>query len=270
MTSQSVSALVFGVVISLAVPSLGQAQATPAAAGPPVTTTPQTDAPPAVPSEKPAVLPPQKMGDIFMARKMYREAIDSYKEALDSVPVLWNKIGIAYHQLGQLDVAVRHYQEALKLKKDYAEAINNLGTIRYARKDYKGAEKDYRKALKLVPKSASIWSNLGTALFARKKYNEAMEAYNTALKLDADVFEHRSMGGSLMQERTVEERAMFHFYLAKLYAGAGQTERALQYMRMALEEGFSDRKKFIEEPEFSTLQDLPEFKELLAYQPRVL
>ncbi len=66
------------------------------------------------------------------------------------------------------------------------------------------------------------------------------------------------------------ERAKFHYYLAKTYAKAGANDRALQYIRKALEEGFKERKKFVEDPEFAALQQLPEFKELLASNPRVL
>ncbi len=76
--------------------------------------------------------------------------------------------------------------------------------------------------------------------------------------------------GAELGERSVEERAKFHYYLAKLYAKSGMAERALQYIRKSLEEGFKERKKFVEEPEFAALQELPEFKELLALQPRVL
>src|SRR5579875_553349 len=36
-------------------------------------------------------------GDIFMARKMYREAVDAYKESAPPSAVIMNKIGIAYH-----------------------------------------------------------------------------------------------------------------------------------------------------------------------------
>ena len=126
------------------------------------------------------------------------------------------------------------------------------------------------KALKLAPRSASIHSNLGTAWFARKNYQRASEAYQKALELDPEVFEHRSTNGVLLQERSVAERAKFHFYLSKTYAKAGHAERALIYMRKALEEGFKDRQKFVEEPEFASLQKLPEFQQLLELQPRVL
>ena len=48
-------------------------------------------------------------GDIYMARKMYREAIDSYKQGKPNDPILVNKTGIAYHQMLDLDTARKYY-----------------------------------------------------------------------------------------------------------------------------------------------------------------
>jgi tetratricopeptide (TPR) repeat protein len=209
-------------------------------------------------------------GDIFMARKMYREAIDVFREDKSKNAVIANKIGIAYHQMQQLDNARKYYEQAVRLKPDYAEAINNLGTVYYARKSFGRSTRYYQRALKYSPNSASIYSNLGTAYFARKKYKEAMETYQTALKLDPNVFENHGSYGVLLEERSVEERAKFHFHLAKLYAQTGRNELAFQYLRKALEEGFKDKKKMEEDPDFKAIRDLPEFKELLALEPRVL
>jgi tetratricopeptide (TPR) repeat protein len=238
------------------------------------TTQPVLDSQPAAkPSVSEPVAPPlssEARGDVYMARKMYREAIEAYEQAPQDSAVVWNKLGIAYHQMMQLDAAMKRYRRAIKMDAKYAEAINNLGTIYYAEKRYSKATGTYKHALKLAPASASIYSNLGTAYFGEKKYKEAWEAYNTAIQLDPEVFEHRNTYGVLLQERTVEERARFHYYLAKLYAKQGQKDRALQYMRKALEEGFADRKKFLQDPEFAAMRDLPEFKELLALEPRVL
>jgi hypothetical protein len=58
--------------------------------------------------------------------------------------------------------------------------------------------------------------------------------------------------------------------MATLYATEGRNELALQYLRKALEEGFKERKKLNEEPAFAALRELPEFKELLTLEPRVL
>ena len=221
-----------------------------------------------VPAARPP-LTPEMRGDIFMARKMYREAVDTYKTLPDGA-VIANKIGIAYHQMLEVDLARKHYERALKHDPSYAEAVNNLGTVYYAKKNYRKAINQYKKAIKLNPNSASIFSNLGTAYFARKKYQDASESYAKALELDKDVFEHRGGGGVLLQERSVLERAKFHYYLARTYAKAGHVDRALIYMRKALEEGFMEKKKFQEDPEFAALQEMPEFKQLLALEPRVL
>jgi tetratricopeptide (TPR) repeat protein len=212
-------------------------------------------------------------GDIFMARKMYREAIETFREGPPKDPVLFNKMGIAYHQMMQLDNARKSYEQALKYKPDYVEAMNNIGTVYYAKKSYRRAIGWYHKALKVAPmeaKSASIHMNLGTALFARKKYEDATVSYQTALKLDPEVFERHGNFGVLLEERSVEEKAKYHFYLAKLYAKDGRSELAMQYLRKCLEEGFKERKKLETDTDFAGLRDLPEFKLLLTSEPRVL
>jgi tetratricopeptide (TPR) repeat protein len=233
----------------------------------PVSRAPQTAAP-----DKP-VITPELRGDIFMAKKQYREAIEAFHQGSPNDPVLYNKSGIAYHQLLQLDNALKSYQQAVRLKKDYVEAINNIGTIYYARKSYRRSISYYKRAIQIAPqqpRAASIYSNLGTAYFARKQYKEATDAFQTALSLDPDVFEHRSNIGILLEERNVEERAKYHYYVAKMYAKNGRTELALQYLRKAFEEGFKDKKQIEKDPEFASMRDLKEFKDLMALEPRVL
>jgi tetratricopeptide (TPR) repeat protein len=217
-----------------------------------------------------SVLTAEMRGDIAMARKDYRLAIDLYKSISPATHITLNKIGIAYHQITDLETAKRYYERSIKMNRGYSEAVNNLGTVYYAQKSYRRAVSQYNRALRLAPNSASVHSNLGTAWFARKNYQKATECYEKALSLDPEVFEHRGTSGVLLQERSVGERAKFHFYMSKTYAKAGMNDRALLYMRKALEEGFKDRNRFVEEPEFAALQQLEEFQELLKLQPRVL
>jgi tetratricopeptide (TPR) repeat protein len=223
-----------------------------------------------LPKKAAVVLTPEMRGDIFMAEKRFREAAEMYQENSKGSAVMLNKTGIAYHQMLQLNVAEKYYHMALRVDPSYSEAVNNLGTIYYAKKSYRRAVGQYRKALRMNPESASVWSNLGTGYFARKDYERAAQAWQTALKLNPEVFESRSTQGVLLQERSVEERGKFHYYLAQTYAKAGMSERALQYIRKALEEGFKERKKIEEDPAFAMMKELPEFKELMASEPRVL
>jgi tetratricopeptide (TPR) repeat protein len=232
----------------------------------------RTPVPAPVQADKPEVTP-ELRGDILMARKQYREAIEAFHEGSPKDPVLLNKTGIAYHQMLQLDSALKSYQKAVSLKKDYMEAVNNIGTVYYARKSYARAIVYYQRALKLVPQSprvAAIYNNLGTALFARKRYKEAQDALEIALRLDPNVFESSSHYGILLEERSVPERAKFHYYMAKTYAKDGRNDLAILYLTKALEEGFKDKKQMQKDPEFATLRDTKEFKDLLALEPRVL
>jgi len=219
---------------------------------------------------KPLSLTPEQRGDVFMARKMFREAIDAYSEGPANSPMRWNKVGIAYHQLGDLNAAKKNYEHAIKVDHKFADAINNVGTIYYAHKNYGAAISRYRKAIRIDPDIASFWSNLGTAYYSRGKFKEMEQAYTRALELDPQVFEHRGTLGAEMQDRTVADRARYHFEMARMYAHAGKNELAIQYLRKSLEEGFKNKDKLRDAPEFAAIRDTDEFKELLALQPKVL
>jgi tetratricopeptide (TPR) repeat protein len=222
------------------------------------------------PATSVARLSPEQRGDIYMARKMYREAIDAYTSAKPMTAILWDKVGISYHQLSDLNDAKKSYDRAIRMDKKYADAINNVGTVYYAQKKYRSAISAYMKALRLQPNAASTWSNLGTAYYARKKFDLMTRAYARALELDPAIFENKGGVGTEMQDRTVEDRARFDYEMAKMYALAGRNELALQHLRRALEEGFKDKEKIPQAKEFTTLRETQEFKDLMAAEPRVL
>lgn len=230
----------------------------------------RTGQPSAVQPKPANLITPELRGDIFMAKKMYREAVEAYKEGPPDSAILLNKTGIAYHQMLQFDVAEKYYRLSIRANPHYPEAINNLGTIYFSRKSYRRAVNEYKKALRITPASASIWSNLGSGYFERKDYLHAAESWQKALAIDPEVFENRSTQGVLIQQQTVAERAKYHMALARTYAIAGMADHALTYIRKALEEGFKEKKKLLDDPAFAHLKELPEFKQLLAMEPRVL
>jgi tetratricopeptide (TPR) repeat protein len=221
-------------------------------------------------AERTPPLSAEMRGDIFMARKMYSEAIEAFSEGSTKDAVLRNKAGIAYHQLQNLDKALKCYEQAVKLNPKYHEALNNIGTIYYSKKNYRRAISYYRRALAIEPNQASVHSNLGMAYFSRNQLEPAVEEFRTALRIDPEVFEHHSSYGVLLQERSVSDRAKYHYWMATLYVQGGRNDLAIQYLRKAIEEGYKERKKLGEDPAFASIRELPEFKQLLALEPRVL
>jgi tetratricopeptide (TPR) repeat protein len=184
----------------------------------------------------------EQMGDLYMIRKEYREAAGIFKKLSDQEPrnpVYLNKLGIALHQQEALALALKYYQKAVKVDPRYADAENNVGTIWYQRKKYEKAEKAYQKAISIKSDMPVLYSNLGYAYFGDKKYEDAIYAFRHALTLDPMLFEHNgSRSGSILQDRSVEDRGRFYYMLAKSYAQAGDLDRCIHYLRKAKDEGY--------------------------------
>lgn len=210
---------------------------------------------------------PEDLGDELMAQHRYQAAIETYQKNLNRSAEVWNKMGIAYQLMFNQEAAMHCYQASLRLDPKNARVMNNLGTIYDVQKQYGIAERMYRKALKDDPKSALIYKNLGTNLLAQHKYKRGWGVYQTALKLDPNVFRN-SNSPRVQNPASVEDRGAMNFYMAKGCVRAGMSDCAIDYLRMALNEGFTNPKKIAADSEFAGLKGLPAFEQLLASQRR--
>jgi tetratricopeptide (TPR) repeat protein len=213
----------------------------------------------------------EQLADLYMVRKDYREAAVIYKRLADQDPrnpVYLNKLGIALHQQSALALALKYYQRASKVDPSYADAQNNIGTIWYQRKRYGKAIKAYQKAIAIRGDMAVLYSNLAYAYFGDKKYEQAITSFRQALAMDPGLFEHNSSrSGSLLQDRSVDDRGRFYYLLAKSYAEAGNLERCLIYLRKAKEEGYKELAAAKSDPAFAAILTDPAIQEVLAPKP---
>ena len=208
---------------------------------------------------------PEQIGDSLMAHQRYQAAIEQYKKAPRNSAEVWNKMGVSYQLLLNLDDADRCYAQALKLEPKNAIVLNNLGTVYVSQKHFSKAEKTYRKALKLNPQSALVHKNLGTALLAEHKYKQGWAEYQNALADDPDIFKNNNTV-RVENPASVQERGAMNYYMAKGCVRAGQTDRAIEYLRMAINEGFTTPKKVAADQEFFALRGVPAFEEMIAAQ----
>ncbi len=224
--------------------------------------------PPAAPAtasvaNPPAALPPEMFGDVMMAHRRYQAAIEAYKQVQPPTAVAWNKLGIAYQMLFDMEDAMRCYQISLKLDPKNVSVLNNLGTVYDSQKLFGKAVKMYRKALKIDPKSALVLKNLGTDLLAQHKYEKGWEVYKAALEIDPQIFD-RANGPRVENPASVQDRGAMNYYMARGCVRAGKNDRAIEYLRSALSEGFTSRQKVAADREFAVLHGLPEFERLIA------
>jgi tetratricopeptide (TPR) repeat protein len=202
-----------------------------------------------------------------MIHKDYAGAADIYRGLLRDTPtdsIIWNRLGIAYHQQSLLGDALKCYERATKVDKKNGDGWNNIGTVYFQEKKYAKAIRAYKKAIALDGNRATYYGNAGIAYLNNKKVPEAMESFRQAVKLDPNVFNESSSYGTVLQDRSVGNRGMFFFMMAKSFASAGNVERCVYYLRKSRDEGYADFGKATTDPGFSGVLTNPSVRELLG------
>lgn len=227
-----------------------------------VSVTGTAPAPQVAPAQSDYQVTAEDIGDSMLIHRRYQEAIEQYKKAPADSDV-WDKMGIAYQMLFDLKDAARCYEESLRLKPDNELALNNMGTVYDQQGDYGKAEGLYRKAFKLDPQSARIVMNLGTNLMFQNKFGQGSQMYKLALSLDKDAFEE--FGGPVTSSGTpVAQRGAMNYYKAQHCAESGMIERAVEYLRQAVNEGFISVGRLARDDTFARLRGNPKFERLIA------
>ncbi|MBN1472401.1 MAG: tetratricopeptide repeat protein [Syntrophaceae bacterium] len=97
-----------------------------------------------------------------------------------------NNIAVALADKGNIEQAMSHYNEAIRLKPKYADPYNNKGTVYGAQGKYQLAIDNFNRAIALKPDFAKAHYNRGTAYAYMGRFQTAMENYNEAIRLKPD------------------------------------------------------------------------------------
>ncbi len=203
---------------------------------------------------------------ILMATKQYSEAVQAYSQLAAGYPhnsMYPNSAGIALMQLGNFGEARKFFLRATKVNKKFAAAYNNIGAIYFAQKQYPKAIRQYEKALSIEAQSAGFYSNLGYAYFGEKRYPQALQSFQKAMAIDPNTFQQSDRNGSVMQYRSVEDRGLFDFMLAKSYAQMGDAQHCAVYLRRAIDDGYKQVALAGTDPAFAGVRSDPDVKTIL-------
>ena len=107
------------------------------------------------------------LGNALLKKGSVDEAIAHFQKALQIIPdnaEAHYNLGSALLKKGSVDEAIAHFQKALQIKPDYVEAHNNLGNALFKKGNVDEAIAHYQKALQIKPDYAEIRNNLAVAL----------------------------------------------------------------------------------------------------------
>ncbi|HSO56562.1 MAG TPA: tetratricopeptide repeat protein [Candidatus Nanopelagicales bacterium] len=92
------------------------------------------------------------------------------------------ELGVAYERKGELDLARREYERALRMDRTFYRARVNLGNVFLAKKEYGQAREEYLRALDLRPGDAEATNNLSwAAIFSGEGIDEALARTETVV-----------------------------------------------------------------------------------------
>jgi Flp pilus assembly protein TadD len=89
-------------------------------------------------------------------------------------------LGVAYWRKGLRDLAMRSFENALRLNKNDSQVLNNYGFLLYENGDYESATRYLKRAAKISPNDPRVWNNLGLAQSERGKFDDAYESFARA------------------------------------------------------------------------------------------
>jgi tetratricopeptide (TPR) repeat protein len=96
---------------------------------------------------------------------------------------------MAHMEAGRTREALAEFQQALRLDRNYAPALVQMGNLLSTHQRFFVAYRLLQRAERVAPESAEVQALLGRCLFRFKKYNEAREGLRRALSLNPDLSE---------------------------------------------------------------------------------
>src|SRR5438552_7585829 len=130
------------------------------------------------------------------------EKLWSHAVAIDPrSPIGQIGLGLALARQGKLAEAIAHYEQALRIKPDHADAHANWGDALAQQGKPAEAIEHYQQALHIKPDNALAHNNWGVALLHQGRLAEAIEHFRQALIISPDFADaHTNWGFALTQQ----------------------------------------------------------------------
>jgi Tfp pilus assembly protein PilF len=146
-----------------------------------------------------------------------------------------NNLGTAFG-LVDLDKAVFHYKEALKIKPDYVTALNNLGTALLKKENYDEAVVYFNKVLKINPQKTDARMDLANIFFLQAKPEKAISQYKEILKTDPEnANAHYNLAYMLSAQKKIDQAE--HHYKETLRINPNHEKAHYNFANIELKQG---------------------------------
>jgi tetratricopeptide (TPR) repeat protein len=152
----------------------------------------------------------ERIGNILLSKKYYREAIDIAPEFADP----WFGLGVIELNSGNPDDSLIYFRKAVRLDDENPEFWYLLGKAHYVKNELKSSLSCFREALKLDIYYDDVWIDLGKMLLKENLTAKAIPYLEHAYKVTGDVPGINYIMASLYLHARAFDKAFRHISLA--------------------------------------------------------
>ena len=179
-------------------------------------------------------------GEYELALKSIEKAIELKPDYTDA----WVNKNVLLGDLGRHELALISIEKAIELKPDYTDAWSNKGITLGNLNRHELALKAFEKVIELEPGNSKAWDNKSYALHSLGRHELALKSIEKSIELEP------------------KSANAWYNYAHIYYSVKSDKEKALSFLRQAIEIGASYKDKSKEDKDFENLWADDDFKKL--------
>ena len=226
------------------------------------------------------ILPYNNMGAVYYNRKQWDNARGVFKSLIKKDSTFqnaWYALGLIYKNTGDLETSEKMFLKASELLPD-ARVYQNLGKLYTKMEKNEAAEEMFEKAIELVPGNAVIHNEFANFYDQTRQFEKAERMYKKTIDLSPDNIyprlelarvyynSEREKQAEAIYQKTLEMKPgdPWNFFCLACYkAKQKDNAAALDFLKQALEKGFSDHAAIVDSHEFDEIRNERDFKKLM-------
>lgn len=157
------------------------------------------------------------LGVIALQTGRFERGVDIIRKAVNlngNSPVAFNNLAKGLKDLGRLDEAIVHFERALALAPNFADAEFSYGTALNLMQRFEDALVHFEKAIALNPGFIAALNNRGLALAKLKRFTEALASYDKALAIEPNFADAHNNRGNALRALMRFDDALVSFHRA--------------------------------------------------------
>lgn len=174
------------------------------------------------------------LGQVFNSTDYYQKAIDFFGKVVQLAPQnvqYYNLLAQAHYIMGNFDEALKWLEQSAALDAKYVPIWVQLGDTNAAKADIEAALKAHSQAITIDPAS-----------FADLNFDSRLNFYNSAGKTTELIAAFQGYVDQTTPDNqgTLNQRRLALWAIGHTYLRSGDQAQAQQFIRQAIDEGFSD------------------------------